>query len=105
MKYRCPIKRNAHYGVKYVWVPKEIIANTQGQKNVWVPKTWDFLCKVWKRRIINGTWTVATQGIWLQIIHVSQVLPRQKMVKMFPLEITQKEKFSVLVMSVKFPKL
>ena len=38
MNYRCLVKRNAYYGVKCVWVPKETIANTQGPKNVWVSK-------------------------------------------------------------------
>ena len=38
MSFRCPIKRNAYYGVKYVWVPKGTISNTQGPKNIWVPK-------------------------------------------------------------------
>ena len=51
MKNRCPMKRNAYYGVKCVWILKETIANTQEPKNVWVPKTWDFLCRVWRRRI------------------------------------------------------
>ena len=39
MKYRCPVKRNAYYGVKCIWVPKGTIANTQGHKKFWVPKT------------------------------------------------------------------
>ena len=39
MKYRCPVKRNAYYEVKCVWVPKGTIANTQGPKQIWVPKT------------------------------------------------------------------
>ena len=29
MKYRCPVKRNAYYGVKCIWIPKGIIANSQ----------------------------------------------------------------------------
>ena len=39
MKLRCPVKRNAYYGVKYIWVPKGTITTTQGPKKVWVPKT------------------------------------------------------------------
>ena len=39
MKYICPVKRNAYYGVKCVWVPKGTIANSQGPKRLWVPKT------------------------------------------------------------------
>ena len=38
MKNRCPIKRNAYYGVKCIWVPKGTISNTQEPKNIWVPK-------------------------------------------------------------------
>ena len=50
MKSRCHVKRNAYYGMKYIWAPKGTIANTQGPKKFWVHKTWDFLCKVWRRR-------------------------------------------------------
>ena len=39
MKNRCAVKRNAYYGMKCVWVPKGTIANSQGPKKVWVPKT------------------------------------------------------------------
>ena len=39
MKNRCPVKRNAYYGVKCIWVLKGIIVNTQGPKGFWVPKT------------------------------------------------------------------
>ena len=42
MKNRCLVKRNAYYGVKCVWVPKGTIANIEGSKKVWVPKTWEF---------------------------------------------------------------
>ena len=38
MKYRCLMKRNAFNGVKCV-APKGTIANTQGPKDIWVPKT------------------------------------------------------------------
>ena len=38
MKNSCAVKRNAYYGVKCVWVLKGTIANSQGPKNVWVPK-------------------------------------------------------------------
>ena len=38
MKYRCPMKINAYYGVTCVWVPKGTITNNQGLKKVWVPK-------------------------------------------------------------------
>ena len=37
MKNKCPIKRNAYYGAKCIWVPKGIITNTQGPKSIWVP--------------------------------------------------------------------
>ena len=33
-----PIKRNAYYGAKCIWVPKGIITNTQGPKSIWIPK-------------------------------------------------------------------
>ena len=46
MKYKSSVKRKAHYRVKCVWVPKGTIANTQGRKKVWVPKTQDFLYRV-----------------------------------------------------------
>ena len=39
MKLRCPVKRNAYYGVKCIWVPKGTVANSQGPKKLWVPKT------------------------------------------------------------------
>ena len=39
MKYRCPVKRNAYYGVKCIWAPKGTVANSQGPKKLWVPKT------------------------------------------------------------------
>ena len=39
MQNRYPVKRNAYYGVKCIWVPKGTIANTQGHKKFWVPKT------------------------------------------------------------------
>ena len=38
MKNKCLVKRNAYYVVKCIWVPKEIIANTQGPKSIWVLK-------------------------------------------------------------------
>ena len=37
MSFRCPVKRNAYYGAKCIWVPKGIITNTQGPKSIWVP--------------------------------------------------------------------
>ncbi|KAH9680686.1 hypothetical protein KPL71_026648 [Citrus sinensis] len=39
MKNRCPVKRNAYYGMKCIWVPKGITTNSQGPKKLWVPKT------------------------------------------------------------------
>ena len=39
MNYRFPVKKNAYYEIKCVWVPKGTIANTQGSKTFWVPKT------------------------------------------------------------------
>lgn len=33
MNYKCSVKKNAQYGIKCVWVPKEIIANTQRSKS------------------------------------------------------------------------
>ena len=30
MKYRFPVKRNAYYGVKYIWVLKGTVVNAQG---------------------------------------------------------------------------
>ena len=38
MSFRCPVKRNAYYGAKCIWVPKGTISNTQGPKSIWVPK-------------------------------------------------------------------
>lgn len=38
IKLRCPVKRNAYYRVTCIWVPKGTIVNTQGPKNIWVPK-------------------------------------------------------------------
>ena len=38
MKLESPVKINAYYGVKCVWVPKGTIANTQGPKSIWVLK-------------------------------------------------------------------
>ena len=105
MKNRRPVKRNAYYGVKCIWVPKGTITNTQGPKRFSVPKTWDVFCRAWRKRKINGTWTVVVQGIWLETTHGFQVSLKSKIVEMFPLEITQKKKFLVLVMSVKFSQL
>ena len=68
MKNRCPMKKNAYYGVKYVWVPKGTIANSQGLQKVWVPKTWDFLYRAWRRRRISGTWTTVVQDTWQGIL-------------------------------------
>ena len=47
MKNRCPVKRNAYYGIKCIWVPKGIIANTQWPKSIWLPKgiTWFVFCR------------------------------------------------------------
>ena len=39
IKLRCLVKRNAYYGVKCIWILKGTIANTQGPKKFWVPKT------------------------------------------------------------------
>ena len=39
MSNRRLIKRNSYYGIKYGWVLKGTIANTQGRKTFWVPKT------------------------------------------------------------------
>ena len=39
MKNTCPVKRNAYYGVKCVWVPKGTIINSKRPKKVLVPKT------------------------------------------------------------------
>ena len=34
MKNRCPVKRNAYYGVKCIWVPKGTVVNSQGPKKL-----------------------------------------------------------------------
>ena len=99
MKNRCPVKKNAYYGMKCIWVPEGTIANTQWPKTFWVPKTWDFLYKAWRRRKINGTWTVVVQGIWPETIHDFQVSPKSKTVEMFSLETMQRERFLKLEIS------
>ena len=59
MKNRCPVKKNAYYGVKCVWVPKRTITDTQGLKKFWVPKTQKlFLQGSKKKKIRSGTWTM-----------------------------------------------
>ena len=61
MKYRCPVKRNAYYGVKCIWVPKGTITNTQGPNKCY-QKLRNFFCRDQRKRKINGTWTVVVQG-------------------------------------------
>ena len=61
MKNRCPVKRNAYYGMKCIWVPKGTIANIQGPKKYWVLKLRNFFCMDQRRRKISGTWTVDVQ--------------------------------------------
>ena len=36
--FSCPIKKNAYFSVKHVWVPKTPKTNSQGSKVMWVPK-------------------------------------------------------------------
>ena len=50
MKNIYPVKRNAYYGVKCIWVSKGTIANTQGPKKFWVPKTWKLFLQGSKKR-------------------------------------------------------
>ena len=45
MKNKGPVKRNAYYGAKYIWVPKGIIVNTQEPMSIWVSNgtTWIYI--------------------------------------------------------------
>lgn len=57
MKNRCPVKQNAYYRIKCIWVPKGTVANTQGSKSIWVPKdtTWIFFCRYDNQEIVESS--------------------------------------------------